>query len=389
TADCPRGQSCLDGRCVPGTDGATPFDAASCATPCATECCDPGELCVGGLACAPDRGPCATNADCTGDSYCDPASGRCIPWGSPPGMDHDPSCRQLLVAGAFSPTVQCELRDAPAGDPFPGHLHVLSTPMVVDFRVGAGPDDPPRPSIVAVFDDGADGSSEEPSGVIRILDGATCQQQAELGSLQLTSHSSPPAIGDLDGDGRPEIVAYKAGGGLVAFRFDPATSAWGVLWRSTAADGVTPYNPAGGGWAGPSLYDLDDDGQPEVLRGGVVLDRQGRLIDESVGQLIYGSGTFAVVADVDRDSQVELVAGHGVWGWSTANRRWEPEPYFAGGAAAGLVAIADFGAFPGNASWPADAPEVAVVTSGAVRVQTLDGVTVFGPVAIPGGGNGG
>ena len=389
TADCPRGQSCLDGRCVPGTDGATPFDAASCATPCATECCDPGELCVGGLACAPDRGPCATNADCTGDSYCDPASGRCIPWGSPPWMDHDPSCRQLLVAGAFSPTVQCELRDAPAGDPFPGHLHVLSTPMVVDFRVGAGPDDPPRPSIVAVFDDGADGSSEEPSGVIRILDGATCQQQAELGSLQLTSHSSPPAIGDLDGDGRPEIVAYKAGGGLVAFRFDPATSAWGVLWRSTAADGVTPYNPAGGGWAGPSLYDLDDDGQPEVLRGGVVLDRQGRLIDESVGQLIYGSGTFAVVADVDRDSQVELVAGHGVWGWSTANRRWEPEPYFAGGAAAGLVAIADFGAFPGNASWPADAPEVAVVTSGAVRVQTLDGVTVFGPVAIPGGGNGG
>jgi len=31
--------------------------------------------------------------------------------------------------------------------------------------------------------------------------------------------------------------------------------------------------------------------------------------------------------------------------------------------------------------WPSDAPEVAVVSNGAVRVQTLDGVTVFGPIA--------
>src|SRR5690606_9074743 len=55
----------------------------------------------------------------------------------------------------------------------------------------------------------------------------------------------------------------------------------------------------------------------------------------------------------------------------------------------GHVAVADFGAFEGGAAWPAEAPEVAVVSSGQVRVQTLDGQVVFGPVTLPGAGNGG
>ena len=85
------------------------------------------------------------------------------------------------------------------------------------------PDDPVRPSIIAVFDDGDDGGSENPTGLIRVLDGATCALQDNL-SEQLVSHSSPPAVADLDGDGAPEIVAFKAGGGLVAFRYQRASA---------------------------------------------------------------------------------------------------------------------------------------------------------------------
>ncbi|HEY8427554.1 MAG TPA: VCBS repeat-containing protein, partial [Sandaracinaceae bacterium] len=199
----------------------------------------------------------------------------------------------------------------------------------------------------------------------------------------------PPAIGDLNGDGRPEIVAFKAGGGLVAFTYDESAGAWTVLWRSTRNDGTTPYEPTGSGWAGPSIYDLDDDGVPEVLRGGIVLDANGRLIDDSIGQLPYSSGAFAVVANVDDDPAAELVAGHGAWQWNASERRWEPETWSMGGTMAGHVALADFGDFPGAAGWPPTAPEVAVVTSGRVRVQTLDGTIVFGPVPIPMGGSGG
>ncbi len=397
--DCEVGERCVDGECLArpdagGRDGGAGEDGggmmgtdAGCERPCAAACCAATEMCTADT-CVPIGEPCTSDDECLGDSWCDETAGACVPFGVPPGMDTDPMCTRLIVAGTFAPTVQCEFFEAPAGDAFPAHLHVLSTLAVADFRIGRGPADPARPSIVGVFDDGEDGSSELPSGVIRILDGATCAQSAELGSLQLVSHSSPPAIGDLNGDGRPEVVANKAGGGLVAFTYDAVAGAWAVLWRSTT-DGVTPYDPTGSGWAGPSLYDLNDDGVPEVLRGGITLDANGVLIDAALGLLPYSAGVFAVVADVDADAIPELVAGHGVWQWDEPTRRWTPEAYSTGGTAAGHVALADFGDFPGAAAWPAATPEVAVVTSGGVRVQTLDGTVVFGPVAIPGGGSGG
>jgi len=394
-SECAPGSACIDNRCVArmdagAFDGALPdagrADTAGCTTPCAAACCEEGELCVAD-ACLPDLGECTTSDDCSEDSFCDADLGRCIPY-DPPARDRDPECSRVILAGAFSPTVQCEFNEAPEGDAFPAHLHVLSTPLVVDFRIDAGPDDPPRPSIVAVFDDGEDGSTEQPTGVIRILDGETCTLQAELGSLQLTSHSSPPAVGDLDGDGRPEIVAFQAGGGLVAFTY--AAGAWSVLWRSTT-DGATPSSPTGSGWTGPSLYDLDGDGSPEILRSGFVYDSDGVLLDSTLGNLEGGSttGVFAVIADVDGDDVVEHVQGHGVWEWDAATTAWVPEAWSPGGTAAGHVAIADFGDYPGGMAWPADTPEVAVVSAGFVRVQTLDGVTVLPPVAIPDGGQGG
>ncbi len=402
--DCTGTETCVDGMCVAGSDAGPRMDgsidarvdarvdAYTCPTEqtCGASCCRATELCYGGDTCVGDSGPCTTTDDCPGDSYCETTLMRCIPYGTPPGHDSDPSCTRLVAAGTFTPTVQCAFDAAPAGDPYPGHLHVLSTPMVVDFAIGRTAGAPRRPSIVAVFDDGVDGSSEEPTGVIRVLDGATCAQQAQLGSLQLVSHSSPPALGDLDGDGRPEIVANQANGGVVAFTYDTTTSAWRVLWRSTTADCSTPYNVTGSGWAGPSLVDLTDDGRPEVLRGGIVLGPDGCLIDDaSLGLHAYSQGIFGIVADVDADGASELVSGDGVWQWDVAARHWTPESYVTTAQPNGHVALADFGDFPGSHAWPPATPEVAVISFGAARVQTLDGTVVFGPVALPGGGTGG
>jgi hypothetical protein len=133
--------------------------------------------------------------------------------------------------------------------------------------------------------------------------------------------------------------------------------------------------------------DLDDDGVPEVMRGGVVLDAAGAVIDASLGLLIYNNGIFPIVADVDSDGAMELVNGALVWQWDGPARRWVQEPW-ATARSPGHVAIADFGDFPGTQSWPASTPEVAVITSGTARVQTLDGTVVFGPVALPDAGSG-
>jgi len=381
---------CIDGMCEGadgGGDGALPDIGPpdGCTAPCGSLCCEATEICDVDT-CVPTGDGCTDNDDCIDDSYCDAALMRCVPWGVPTGRDFDDSCRRLVVAGVFSPTVQCQFDTTPAGDAFPANVHVLTTPMVADFLVGRTAMDPPEPSIVAVFDDGVDGSSELPTGVIRILDGRTCTQQAELGSLQMVSHSSPPAIGDLDGDGRPEIVAFKGGGGLVAFTH--GAGGWEVMWRSTRPGGAA-YDIAGSGWSGPTIVDLDDDGSPEVLRGGIVLDSAGVLVDESLGLLPYSAGIFSVVADVDADGAPEFIAGHSAWQWDTTTSTWTVETWATGGTAPGHVALADFGSFPGPMAWPDATPEVAVVSTGTVRVQTLDGTIVFGPVMHPGGGTGG
>jgi hypothetical protein len=376
---------------IPRVDAALTPDADGCPVMCGATCCRAGQLCYMDTCVAGGR-TCTSTDDCPGDTYCAldaPGGAACVPYGVPASRTSDPACLRIIPPGTFAPTVQCAFDEAPAGDAFPTHLHVLSTPMVVDFAIGRTPDEPARPSIVAVFDDGVDGGSDAPTGVIRILDGATCAQRAELGSLQLVGHSAPPAIADLDADGRPEIVANKAGGGLVAFRYDVTASAWTVFWRSTNADG-SPNNQAGNGWAGPTIVDLDDDGVPEVLRSGAVYSNLGVLINAaSFGLGTYSVGNPPVVIDVDSDGRLEYVNGATIMQWDTATRGWVADPIATTTQAGGFVAVADFGLFPGAGSFARNVPEVVVISAGSARVQTLDGTIVFGPVALPGGGSGG
>lgn len=364
--------------------------------------CPPGQLCLEGR-CVSDLGPCTSNNDCQNDSRCLPGMNRCVPYA--PG-ENDTMCTREVRPGVFAPAVQCRFSDPPPGDPFPQHMHVLSTPMVADLKVYRdNPSDPPRPSLVVVFDDGVDGRSENPTGLIRILDGRTCTLQDNL-SEQMVSHSSPPAIGDLDGDGIPEIVAFKAGGGLVAFRYERSSDpdagrrgAWRVWWRSTSSDGRMPFNPTGGGWAGPTIADIDDDGRPEVLRHGLVFNGQtGAVVGGNAlftRLQSYSAGAFTVVQDVDEDGLAEAITGTGVFAWNPMTRDWTPESYYSRsgcsgpGCGEGHVAVADLGDYTTPRFPDPGTPEIAVVSAGYVRIDTITGHTVFGPVPLPGGGTGG
>jgi hypothetical protein len=333
-------------------------------------------------ACVPTPSHCGSTDDCHGDSYCDTSSSECLPWGVGPGGASDPSCRRELAAGAFVPEVECAWHGPPAGDPFPEHVQVLSTPLVARFG-GASP------SIVFLASNAADAGQQACTGsgtasaVIRVIDGATCAQQATI-AMPVPIATSSLALADLDRDGVPEVLAAIVGGGLAAWKRQPDGS-FAMLWTSNASPAVGQCV-----WTGPSVHDLDDDGIPEVLFYGAVFDAAGQL-RSNAGLLSTGlsGGYVPVAADLDGDGVIELVAGSQIFHWTTAG--WSQGPSLPGDA---HVAIADLGTY-GSAAGADDRDaldgiaEVVWARGGNVAAYTAAGRAILGPIALPGGGDGG
>jgi len=367
----------------PGSDsGADDGGAIECEDgrdACAGECCDAGDRCAHG-ACIPDV-PCASNDECQEDSWCE--DGACTPYGSPEGHEKDEDCNREVEPAAFEPALQCAFSTPPA-DQVPSHVQVMSTPVVLDLDLDLDPDTL-RPSVVFNTFAGANYGGD---GVLRIVDGRTCEhQQSLIDAADRTIPAASPSLGDLDGDGRPEIVSPRSGGGLIAYAQD-ADGVYSRLWSSGTCDGAGGRAPdATGGanrWSGASIHDLDDDGVPEIVYGAVVYDAAGCILDSAQGWRGYSVGQVPVLADVDVDGRVEWLGGNAIFEFD-AGAFVAEAGFVAAGLADGFVAVADFGDFgdgPGIA-------EIAVIASGWARVQTISGAVVFGPFTSPGLPNGG
>ncbi|MBW2703193.1 MAG: VCBS repeat-containing protein [Deltaproteobacteria bacterium] len=359
---------------------------------CAGACCAIGQICRYDI-CIQNLGGCGDDGDCQEDTYCD--DGACIPYGLGPRGETNPDCTRLVVAGLFQPALQCEWTGPPAGDPYPIHVQVLGTPCVADFNFDNDPNTR-RPSIVfASYDgtDGGSGASTSTDGLLRIIDGATCQTLFSLGPYLNGCNSV--AIGDLDGDpdGRPEIVAHRNNGGVIAYKYNDGMGNFDVLWvgHDGASNPVT-FSEGSTGWGGPSLADLDDDGSPEILSGGLVYDASGLLLDSSLGLSALFRIGWPVVADLDGDGLVEMAGGDVIWEFDPATSRWTVQS--DAGAGTGYTAVADFGTYLSDPAQDDRASldgiaEIGVVANGWARVENLHGRTVFGPVALPASSGGG
>lgn len=380
-----------------GSGGSTGTGPSAC-----MPACDAGYVCSHGV-CVPGQATCKKDDECINDTYCDPAQG-CLPWDSKMPAK-DPNCINVIAAGILSPRVKCEFSKAPAGDPFPNHVDVQGTPIVVNFN---GFDNPPdgdpipigTPSIAASFTATVVDNYTEEMGVIRVLNGKDCSLETNLGGTDLdndgavdyTVSSASLAAGDLDGDGKAEIVAYGADGSTLAFT--KKNGQWSLLWKSPFQAGMLggPCNPVNHrcplAWAGPAIYDLDNDGIPEILKDGSVIGADGVLKSgPPPGYVSYSQGVFSVTANLDQDPEVEMTNGQFVWTWK--NNQWEQEPYFPNGnaSAPGHVAIADFGAY--GTGLPANNPEIAVVRNNLTMIYAATGEYVQAPIAVPGAGGGG
>ncbi|MBM3225790.1 MAG: PKD domain-containing protein, partial [Candidatus Tectomicrobia bacterium] len=272
------------------------------------------------------------------------------------------SCMQSPLGGAFDPVLKWQWLGSAIR---PNSRQVLMSPAVADLN-GDG-----LPDIVFVsFED----ISFATGGTLRALHG---RDGREL--FTVTSHfvrsASGVAIGDLDGDGRPEIlVGAESGTAVLAFAHDGT-----FLWRS-------PNIPGGGStaigfsgsvaWGGIALADLDGDGITEILIGDAVLNHDGTLrwkggLGRGTNDHRSDVGPLSLAANLDMAGAPEIVAGNTAYRADGSVYWHRPE------LTDGFNAVANFDNDP--------FPEVVLVTHSQVYLLQHDGTLIWGPVFLPPG----
>lgn len=201
------------------------------------------------------------------------------------------SCREIAPPDAFEPDIQWEWW-GPNGE-----TESLVPALVANLTDDNGDgeiDLCDTPDVIVVATDYPNKSH------IYVLDGATGQLHFQVPTL--VSFSFTPAIGDIDNDGIPEIVAVIGPGingvvRVIAFEHD-GTHKW------TSNKAFMHYQ--GGSIA---LADLDNDGDVEILVDRLVLDHLGNLVLEAPAHNGILQNSAVTAADLDGDGDLEIITG--------------------------------------------------------------------------------
>ncbi|MEX1363949.1 MAG: VCBS repeat-containing protein [Nannocystaceae bacterium] len=200
-------------------------------------------------------------------------------------MDAVGDCSMTAPPDSFEPDVQWTW----AGDG--ANVFVVVTPLVANLTDDDGNgtiDLCDIPDIVVV----AWPTLFSPA-TMYVLDGATGAMHFSM--AQQVEFSVAPALGDIDGDGLPEIVTADPTAHLMAFEHDGS-----LKWTSAST------------WNGASigaiaLADMDNDGDVEIIAGNQLYDHNGTLLWTATQPA--GSNSATAAADLDGDGDLEMVLG--------------------------------------------------------------------------------
>ncbi len=322
-----------------------------------------------------------------------PPLGRCVPnpptcpldAGVPDGGACVASCQYHPPVGALNAVVKWTW--GPTAHAFPTFTDVWSTPTVgrmYDTNCDGKIDDSDSPSIVFVAGQiGNDECAGSPNGckqgVLRMLNGRTGEEIWTLPRASPTSmgfDGNSIAIGDVDGDGRIDIVAITGEGNVVLIDGDGNVTRTSV---ATVAGGTATGFAWGGGLA---IADLDLDGYPEIIYGATVFSTKNNAITlawtGTGGTGGVATEELSTAADLDMapDGHLEVLAGNTAYN-SDGSILWQNTNLPNG--------FSGVGDLNGDGK-----PEAVLVGNGEVWV--LDGATgaiELGPFTLAGPGNGG
>lgn len=212
-------------------------------------------------------------------------------------------CSEKSPPDAFNPDVQWS---------WDGVVDVYVTPLVANLTDDNGNgrvDLCDIPDVVVVGGNMADTLAvyQGGAGKLFLLDGAT-------GAVHWTAPETvemalTPAVGDIDNDGEPEIIAatsHESSVNLLAYEGD-GTLAWVSPdpWVSTLI--AAPE----WSWGAIALGDVDNDGDVEILAGSHLFDHNGHLIWKAPLDLGYVNAP--ILADLDGDDDLEIILGHAAY----------------------------------------------------------------------------
>lgn len=199
----------------------------------------------------------------------------------------------LVLCLTFSTRVQAEGESGPyttTSFTLPGGVVMSSSPAIADLDGDGKPE-----VLIGTTSQNAETNSHTRPGMVVAMRG----DGSILWARDLDAPvNSTPAVGDLDGDGSLDIVVGVAGdvhnpahqGGVVAL--DRFGS---VKWRFQTQDKYAPFGFADGVFSSPSLCDVDGDSDLEIAFGGwdhhiYLLDHLGRSLWNNLPAGAQGTG---------------------------------------------------------------------------------------------------
>ena len=225
------------------------------------------------------------------------------------------------------------------------------------------------------------------TGEVKVISGDDGRELFTAGGPDLVSPWAEVAVGDIDGDGLPDIVAVHSDGNhLIAFDHTGQ-----VKWISEA-NPMPRFFLGGNALIGGavSIANLDGGPRPHIIVGASVFDADGKLIGDGrdLGGTTGGTGlrsATSAIVDLDLDGIPEIIAGPTAYRLVGGQliKVWQRN-----GLPDGYVAVGNFDDDP--------FPEIVIAAEGRIYMLNHDGSDAevwnpptHGPVTTPGANQGG